>query len=85
MTTITFTASEIASLIGRNPYKDADEAITDCWNKHARKRGIDAPKAPAFIRDAYKVVDKNKKVVGNLMDEIKNTSTKTQNIYRGLQ
>ena len=78
MTTITFTASEIASLIGRNPYKDAEEAITDCWNKHARKRGMDAPKAPVFILDAYKVVNKNKQVVGNLMDEIKDTSTKTQ-------
>ena len=78
MTTVRFNASEIASLIGRNPYKDQQEAIVDCWNRHARKRGIDAPKLPTFILDAYKVVKKNKKSVGDLMDQIKNASNKTQ-------
>lgn len=75
---IRFNASEIASLVGRNPYKSADEAITDCWNRHARKRGINAPKAPTFILKALKVVDNNKEVVGDLMDKIKNTANTTE-------
>ena len=75
---IRFNASEIASLIGRNPWKKAEEAIIDCWNRHARKRGINAPKAPTFILNAYKVVDNNKEVVGDLMDEIKKTAGATE-------
>jgi len=77
-TAIRFNASEIAALVGRNPYKSATEAIQDCWNRHARKRGIDAPKAPVFIMDAYKVVNANKEVVGDLMDQIKDTAGSTQ-------
>lgn len=73
-----FNASEIASLIGRNPYKRAEDAITDCWNRHARKRGINAPKAPTFILNAYKVVDNNKEAVGDIMDEIKKSAGTTE-------
>jgi hypothetical protein len=75
---IRFNASEIAAIVGCNPYKKAEEAITDCWNRHARKRGIDAPKAPTFILEAYKVVDRNKDKVGTLMQDIKESSGKTE-------
>ena len=75
---IRFNASEIAALVGRNPYKKVEEAITDCWNRHARKRGMDAPKAPTFILEAYKVVNKNKEKVGSLMEDIKQSSGKTE-------
>ena len=75
---IRFNASEIAAIVGQNPYKKMEEAIADCWNRHARKRGIDAPKAPTFILEAYKVVDKNKKKVGTLMEDIKQSSRKTE-------
>ena len=78
MSIIRFNASEIASLVGCNPYKKADEAITDCWNRHARKRGINAPKTPMFIIEAYRVVKKNKEKVGTLMDDIKQSSGSTQ-------
>ena len=75
---IRFNASEIAAIVGCNPYKKMEEAITDCWNRHARKRGINAPKAPTFILEAYKVVDKNKEKVGTLMEDIKQSSGNTE-------
>lgn len=75
---IRFNASEIAALVGCNPYKKTEEAITDCWNRHARKRGMDAPKVPTFILEAYKVVDKHKEQVGTLMEDIKQSSGKTE-------
>lgn len=77
LTTIRFNASEIAALAGLNPYKKLEEAINDCWNRHARKRGYNAPKAPTFILEAYKVVDKNKEAVGTIMQDIKESANKT--------
>ena len=73
-----FNASEIAALIGKNPYKKQAEAIQDCWNRHARKRGIDAPKIPVAMLEAMKVLSRNKEVVGTLKEDIKVTSASTK-------
>ena len=58
---ITFTmfrinASEVAALVGKNPYKSQDEAIQDCWNRN--KKGL----PPLEIMRAKKICNKNKEI-----------------------
>ena len=58
---ITFTmfrinASEVAALVGKNPYKTQDEAIQDCWNRN--KKGL----PPLEIMRAKKICNKNKEI-----------------------
>ena len=49
-------ASEVAALVGKNPYKNQDEAIRDCWNRN--KKGL----PPLEIMRAKQICKKNKEV-----------------------
>lgn len=65
-------ASEVAALVGKNPYKSQDEAIQDCWNRN--KKGL----PPLEIMRAKKVCRKNKDVdaaYSKMIEDIKKTET----------
>ena len=75
---ITFTmfrinASEVAALVGKNPYKNQDEAIQDCWNRN--KKGL----PPLEVLRAKKICKKNKEVEQVYEQMTKEVSQTTNN------
>jgi len=72
-------ASEVASLVGKNPYKDQKEAILDCWNRN--KNGL----PPQEILRAKRVCAKNKEVdalYNQMTRDIKNTKNNDEVIKK---
>lgn len=72
-------ASEVAALVGKNPYKSQDEAIQDCWNRN--KKGL----PPMEIMRAKKICKKNKEVddaYNKMMEDIKKTETNSDVIEK---
>tara|TARA_R110002074_G_scaffold8841_9_gene35840 strand:+ start:16938 stop:17786 length:849 start_codon:yes stop_codon:yes gene_type:complete len=49
-------ASEVAALVGKNPYKDQREAVQDCWNRN--KKGL----PPMEIMRANAICSQNKEI-----------------------
>lgn len=63
-------ASEVAAIIGKNPYKKKEEALLDCWNRNMN--GL----PPQEILRAQRVCAKNKEVnkaYSQMIDDIKKT------------
>ena len=72
MTEFRINASEIAGLVGKNPFKKQSEAITDCWNRN--KNGLPSQE----ILRAQRVCAKNKDVdnaYNKMMSDIKKTDS----------
>lgn len=66
-------ASEVAALVGKNPYKSQDEAIQDCWNRN--KKGL----PPLEILRAKNICTKNKEVEKAYDQMIKDVGQTTSN------
>ena len=72
-------ASEVAALVGLNPFKDQNEAIQDCWNRNMK--GL----PPLEIMRARKVCAKNKEVdkaYDQMIKDIKKTENNTDVIQK---
>lgn len=66
-------ASEVAALVGKNPYKNQDEAIQDCWNRN--RKGL----PPLEIMRAKSICKKNKEVEKAYEQMTKEVSQTTNN------
>lgn len=66
-------ASEVAALVGKNPYKNQEEAIKDCWNRN--KKGL----PPLEILRAKQICKKNKEVEKAYDQMTKEVSQTTNN------
>jgi len=79
MTEFRINASEVAALVGKNPYKKQEEAITDCWNRN--KNGL----PPQESLRAQRVCAKNKdvdKAYNQMLSDIKSTESSDEVIQK---
>ena len=65
-------ASEVAAIVGKNPYKSQEEAIQDCINRN--RHGL----APQEFRKAREICNQNKGVE-KLYNVLTSDSNKTEN------